>query len=325
MTSKRGASGEQESDHVLVSRNPATLNIVDEFRETTPAEVDEAVTEARAAQPEWAERTPDERLDVLDRLRELVLERTDEVVATISQETGRPPAGALAGDVSILLNMLAYLTSHGPEILEEPINLGLAAVGESKVVREPLGVVGVISPWNVPMGIPSKQVIPPLFAGNAVVLKPAEETPVTAFLLRDLLREAGLPEDVLRVVPGRGSTTGQALVETNVDYVFFTGSTEAGAEVEQTCSARGIPTCLELGGSDPAVVLSDADLDLSVDGIVWARFAAAGQACCSVKRLYVHRSLSTQSSATESSSGSRNWRSATMDTTRWVRSFERKP
>jgi len=281
-----------EGGHVVVSRNPATLEVNDEVPEATPAEVEQAVADAQAAQAEWADWAIESRLSVLRRFQDLLLARKEEVARTVSAETGKPHGEAIATELSPVLNTIKFATSEGPGILEEPIPLGrAAATGQSTIVREPLGVVGTITPWNYPFGIPGSEVVPILLAGNAVVLKPAEETTLTALLLRDLLHEAGLPADAFAVVPGRGRVTGQALSDADVDFLSFTGSAEVGFQLDEACSRRGVPTCLELGGSDPAIVLADANLDLAADGILWARFSNAGQSCAAVKRLFVEEAV----------------------------------
>lgn len=286
------AEASVEESGTVVSRNPATGDVVTEVPEADAAAVERAVADARAAQPAWADRPVAERLAVLNRFRDLVLDRRDEVVATVGRETGRPPADVIAADVAPLLDTVEYLDRRGVAVLEEQIPADrLIAMGDSRVVREPLGVVAAIAPWNLPVAIPATQVLPALFAGNSVVLKPAEQTPASADLLADLLHEAGLPDGVLQVVHGHGPVTGQALLESDVDHVAFTGSSEVGATVAETCAARGVSTCLEQGGSDPAVVLPDADLEHAADGITWARFVAAGQTCGAVKRVYAHRSV----------------------------------
>ncbi|HKJ58393.1 MAG TPA: aldehyde dehydrogenase family protein [Halobacteriales archaeon] len=294
MSSGVEESGVEESDegHIVVSRNPATLEVNDEVPEATPADVAEAVADAAAAQPGWAARPIEERLAVIRRFQELLLARKEEVAETVSAETGKPLGEAIATELSPVLNAVAFASDEAPGILEESIPLGgFSSTGKSTIVREPLGVVGMITPWNYPFGIPGSEVVPTLLAGNAVVLKPAEETTLTGLLLRALLHEAGLPQDLFAVVPGRGRVTGQALVDADIDFLSFTGSAEVGYELDEACERRGIPTCLELGGSDPAIVLADANLDLAADGILWARFSNAGQSCAAVKRLYVEASV----------------------------------
>ncbi len=278
--------------HVIVTRNPATLEVNDEIPETDAETVEAAVADAAAAQPGWADRAVEDRLAVLERFQELLLERRGAVAETVTAEVGKPAGEAVSAEVAPALSAVEFLSERGADLLAEEIPLGtLESVGESTVYREPVGVVGMITPWNYPFGIPASEVAPTLFAGNAVVLKPAEETTLTAFLLRDLFEEAGLPEDLLHVVPGRGEVTGQALAESGVDHLSFTGSTEVGNHLREVTAGTGTSVCLECGGSDPAIVMPDADLELTADGILWARFANAGQSCAAVKRVYAHNAI----------------------------------
>jgi succinate-semialdehyde dehydrogenase/glutarate-semialdehyde dehydrogenase len=283
------AAGER---HAIVTRNPATLEVNDEVPETDAEAVEAAVVDAAAAQPAWAERDVEERLAALERFQELLLDRRETVAETVTAEVGKPAGEAVSAEVAPALSAVEFCSKRGVDLLEEEIPLGaLESVGDSTVYREPVGVVGMITPWNYPFGIPASEVVPTLFAGNAVVLKPAEETTLTAFLLRDLLEEAGLPADLLQVVPGRGEVTGQALAESGVDHLSFTGSTEVGNHLREVTAGTDTTLCLECGGSDPAVVMPDADLDLAADGILWARFANAGQSCAAVKRVYAHGAI----------------------------------
>jgi len=275
--------------HTIVTRNPATLEVNDEIPEADAETVEAVVADAAAAQPAWSDRDVEDRLAVLDRFREVLLERKTEVAETVTSEVGKPLGEAIGVEVAPALNAVQFLGERGADLLAEEVPLGaLESVGESTVYREPVGVVGMITPWNYPFGIPASEVVPTLFAGNAVVLKPAEETTLTAFLLRDLLEEAGLPADLVQVVPGRGEVTGQALAESGVDHLSFTGSTEVGEHLREVCAGTATTVCLECGGSDPAIVMPDADLELAADGICWARFSNAGQSCAAVKRVYAH-------------------------------------
>jgi acyl-CoA reductase-like NAD-dependent aldehyde dehydrogenase len=290
-TSEEATAG-ADAEHTIEITDPTTGGVVDTVAETEPDTVQSVVEAAARAQRAWADRSIAERRAVVKRARELILERRDDLAATISAENGKPPGEAIGAEIGPALDTASFLVSRGPDILEEDIDLSaLAAVGDSTVVREPVGVVGLITPWNYPFGIPVAEALPALFAGNAVVLKPAEETTLTALELADLLHEAGVPEDLFQVVPGRGATTGQALSEADIDHLSFTGSAEVGFTLEEACEARGVSTCLELGGSDPAIVLADADLDLTADGITWSRFANAGQSCGAPKRLFAMESI----------------------------------
>ncbi|MGA8065836.1 MAG: aldehyde dehydrogenase family protein, partial [Terriglobales bacterium] len=159
-----------------------------------------------------------------------------------------------------------------------------------RILQEPYGVVGIISPWNYPFSIPATEVTAALVAGNAVVLKPSELTPLIALELQALLREAGVPEEIFQVLPGEGAT-GAALVGSAIDKLVFTGSVGTGRRIAQIAAERLLPVVLELGGKDPMLVLEDADVDVASSGAIWGAFVNAGQTCLSVERCYVHRSL----------------------------------
>lgn len=302
MSGVRETGGESEDQGIwgdedsIVSRNPATLEEIGEVTEEQPEGVQEAVADAREAQREWGDWRESERLEVLNRFRTELLRRKHEVADTVANETGKAPAEAVSAEVAPVLDAVKFVDERGAGILEERVRLGnsLLMDRKSKVVREPVGVVGVISPWNYPFGIPASQIVSMLYAGNSVVLKPAEQTPLSAELFQDLMTDAGLPGDVLQVVHGRGGVTGQALVESSVDHLFFTGSTDVGLEIHESASQRRKPVCLEMGGSDPALVLSDADLELAADGVVWARYMNAGQTCTAAKRVYVEEDVAPE-------------------------------
>src|SRR5208283_4482042 len=159
-----------------------------------------------------------------------------------------------------------------------------------RILHEPYGVVGIISPWNYPFSIPATEALAALVAGNAVALKPSELTPLIALELQALLREAGVPDDVFQVLPGEGET-GAALVKSAIDKLVFTGSVDTGRRIAQIAAERLLPVVLELGGKDPMLVLEDADVDVASSGAVWGAFVNAGQTCLSVERCYVHQSL----------------------------------
>jgi succinate-semialdehyde dehydrogenase/glutarate-semialdehyde dehydrogenase len=163
----------------------------------------------------------------------------------------------------------------------------------SRIIYKPLGVVGIISPWNFPWAIPLGEVVMALMAGNAVVLKPSELTPLTGLKIKDVFSRAGLPEGLLHVVTGEGAT-GAALVDAGVDKIMFTGSVATGKRVAEQAARNLIPVVLELGGKDPMIVLEDADLETAASAAVWGAFSNSGQACASVERLYVHESIAPQ-------------------------------
>lgn len=278
---------------ILSVTNPATGEKVGEVPAFSRAEVDAAVARARAAQPAWGALPPKERARRLRRVQEELLAARAEVALVVTRETGKPLTEALGVDVLAALDSLQWVAKHGPRVLaRETVRLGnpLFLGRVSHLEHAPLGVVGVISPWNYPLAIPAGNVAYALMAGNAVVLKPASYTPLTALKLREVMTRAGIPEDVFVVVPGSGRETGNALVEASIDHLVFTGSVPVGREVDARLAARGVRSTMELGGSDPAIVLADAP-SWAARAVAWARFTNCGQTCAATKRAYVHRSI----------------------------------
>ncbi|MFN8580268.1 MAG: aldehyde dehydrogenase family protein [Gemmatimonadaceae bacterium] len=212
-----------------------------------------------------------------------------EVATTIHRETGKPVAEALAAEVAVTLDMASFVSREAPMFARAPwFTPSSLALWRKRVqiAHEPHGVIGVISPWNYPFMLPAGVVLSALATGNAVVLKPSELTPSSAALLGDLLTEAGLPPGLLSVVQGDGQT-GAALATGGIDKLFFTGSVATGRRVSVACAEQFVPCVLELGGSDAAIVLDDADIEHAASGIVWGRCANAGQTCVAPKRVFV--------------------------------------
>jgi succinate-semialdehyde dehydrogenase/glutarate-semialdehyde dehydrogenase len=227
---------------------------------------------------------------VLRRLHDLVLDRVDEGMDLVQMESGKARADAFveAGDVAVVARYYGY---HGEAVLAKREPLGfIPFLTRVEVNRLPVGTVGIIGPWNYPLTMAISDALPALLAGNAVVIKPAEQTPLTALWAATLLDDAGLPRDLLQVVVGDGPTLGPVLVA-GVDYLHFTGSTAVGRLVAAQAADRLVAVSLELGGKNPMIVLDDADLDEAAAGAIQACFSSAGQLCVSVERLYVPRGL----------------------------------
>ena len=251
-----------------------------------PADVDDAVRQARDAQRGWASQSLDQRTAVLSRVHDLVLDRREELLDLVAIESGKVRRDAFEEILDVATNA-RYYGSRADEFLAPRRRDGaVPLLTRTEEYRRPVGVVGVIAPWNYPLTLAVSDAVPALVAGNAVVLKPAEETPFTALRVAELLYEAGLPEDVFQVVPGRGSEVGPALID-RVDHVSFTGSTETGRSVARRAGENLVDCSLELGGKNPMVVLADADLDDAVEGAIRGAFTNAGQLCISFERLYV--------------------------------------
>ncbi|HJQ31580.1 MAG TPA: aldehyde dehydrogenase family protein [Pyrinomonadaceae bacterium] len=292
-TRSEGADTRPEAAREIVSYDPATGEEVGRVPLRSADEVAAAVARARAAQKGWGARSFRERAGVVMRARALVLEEMDEVAALISRESGKPAAEAIAMEIVPTLDLMQFFARKSERMLRpEKIDIGLYRfMGRSSVIEyRPLGVVGIISPWNFPWATPLGEVVMGLMAGNCVVLKPSELTPLVGLKVGEVFRRAGLPEGVLEVVTGDGST-GAALVEAGVDKIMFTGSVPTGRRVAEAAARKLIPVVLELGGKDPMIVFEDADLEAASEAAVWGAFANSGQACASVERCYVHESI----------------------------------
>ena len=291
--STRTLPAQVESAKEIISYDPATGDEIGRARLTSPEEVKQAVIKARRAQPAWASLSFKERGRVILKARELMLSERDEIAQLISRETGKPAAEALSMEIVPTLDAMHYF-AHASEDLLRPQKIDIGQYGlmgrSSQLVFKPLGVIGIISPWNFPLATPADEVVMALMAGNAVVLKPSELTPLIALKIGEIFRRAGLPAELFEVVTGDGST-GAALVDARLDKIMFTGSVATGKRVAERAAKYLTPVVLELGGKDPMIVLEDANIENAARGAVWGAFANAGQACASVERCYVHESI----------------------------------
>jgi succinate-semialdehyde dehydrogenase/glutarate-semialdehyde dehydrogenase len=277
----------------VVSLNPATGKTLCEFQCASEGEVRAAVGRAHAAQAAWNDLGIRCRISVLRGFQRGLHEKKSEVADAITREAGKPYAEALVTEVLVVLDAARFLIDSAHRLLsDEPVAHGNLAtkLKSGQLVREPYGVVGIISPWNYPFSIPATETLAALVAGNTVVLKPSDLTSLVALELQALLHAAGVPEDVFQVVVGDGAT-GSALVDAPIDKLVFTGSVATGKRIAVVAAERLLPVVLELGGKDPMLVLDDADVDVASSAAVWGAFVNAGQACLSVERCYVHRSL----------------------------------
>jgi succinate-semialdehyde dehydrogenase/glutarate-semialdehyde dehydrogenase len=230
------------------------------------------------------------------RAREIVLDQVDEIATLISRETGKPPAEATSMEIVPTLDLMNYFARNTASILDHrKIDIGqYGLMGRSSyVVHKPLGVVGIISPWNFPWATPLDEIVMALMAGNAVVVKPSELTPLTALKIADVFKQAQLPDGLLAVVTGDGST-GAALVESGVNKIMFTGSVNTGKRVAEAAAKHLVPVVLELGGKDPMIVCEDANLANAARAAIWGAFCNSGQACASIERCYVHESVAEE-------------------------------
>ncbi len=273
----------------LRARSPATLEPIGEFDCATAEDVDAAVRRAREAQAGWAALSFRERRSHLEALLEQFVKRQDEIVDAVVRETGKARAEAIAMEVFAPCDAIAYWAKHAERHLRPERRRIHGIMGLAKkltVVWEPLGVVGLITPWNGPIALTVVPTVQALMAGNTVVHKPSEVTPFSAGVVRDFALAAGLPPDVYQVVQGDGET-GAALVEADVDKIAFTGSVATGREVAEACGRRLVPCTLELGGKDAMIVCADADLDRAAEGAVLGSCMNTGHYCCGTERVYV--------------------------------------
>jgi acyl-CoA reductase-like NAD-dependent aldehyde dehydrogenase len=277
----------------IVSVNPATGEVLRELESAGEGEVELAVARAHAAQPAWDGLGLRHRIAVMREFQAKLYGRKSEIAAAITREVGKPLAEALVTEVLVVLDAARFLIDNAWGLLrDEPVPHGnlVTKLKSGWLVREPHGVIAIISPWNYPFSIPATETLAALVAGNAVVLKPSELTPLVALELASLLHSAGVPEDVFQVVVGEGPA-GAALLRSPIDKLVFTGSVATGKRIAAAAAERLLPVVLELGGKDPMLVLDDADVDVASSAAVWGAFVNAGQACLSVERCYVHRSL----------------------------------
>jgi acyl-CoA reductase-like NAD-dependent aldehyde dehydrogenase len=268
--------------------NPATGQPIRTVPLTPPEDVSSMVAHARDVQPAWEAAGFECRARVLKRAQKWVTDNAERIVETIVSETGKTWEDAFGAEVTYAANGFGFWAKHAPQYLadEKVRSANPVVLGRKLVVRyRPVGVVGVIGPWNYPLTNSFGDCIPALAAGNAAILKPATATPLTSLLMLEALRECGLPDGVFQVAVGR-SDTAEALID-HVDMVMFTGSTETGRKVAQRAARRLIPVSLELGGKDPMIVLADADLERAANAATYYSMQNGGQTCISVERVYV--------------------------------------
>src|SRR5918912_3338816 len=266
---------------------PATGDTLGTFPKSGPEDVDRAVEAAKAAFEDWRLVPAPRRGEILFRFAQLLTEQKDDLAQLMAREMGKVLPEA-AGDVQEAIDMSFYMGGEGrrlfgqttPSELRDKFNMS---------VRMPIGVVGVITPWNFPIAIPSWKILPALVCGNTVVFKPATDTPLLGERFVELLAEAGVPHGVVNIVHGGGGTVGDALVRhPDVPVITLTGSRETGVEVLRTAADNLKHVHLELGGKNAIIVMDDADLDLAVEGIVWSAFGTSGQRCTAASRVIAH-------------------------------------
>jgi acyl-CoA reductase-like NAD-dependent aldehyde dehydrogenase len=282
------------SGNVLENRNPAdTTQLVGLFPSSSEEDVVDAINAAKAAREKWRLTPAPKRAEILFHAAQILVERKEDYAAQMTQEMGKVIAEA-RGDVQEAIDMTYLMAGEGRRLFGQTTPSELPDKFAMSV-RTPVGVAGLITPWNFPMAIPSWKAMPALVCGNTVVLKPAEDTPLSTYNLTQVLSEAGLPAGVLNVVFGEGPKAGAPMLDhPDVNLVSFTGSTEVGRIVSKACAPSFKKCHLEMGGKNIIIVMDDANLDLAIDGAVWGGFGTTGQRCTAASRVAVHKSVYRQ-------------------------------
>jgi acyl-CoA reductase-like NAD-dependent aldehyde dehydrogenase len=279
----------------IIVHSPATLRQIAELPVAQVADVAAAVERGRKAQALWQRTSFPERAETLYRLRDLLLDEGEKLADILTAETGRPRAEVYGNELFYLCDAIGMWAKKSATYLRaEKIRASFPLLKVKKVVSvyQPRGVIGVISPWNFPLTLTLGEAIPALMAGNAVVIKPSELTPMSAIFGAEIADKAGFPENLLQVVAGYGATA-EALID-HADMIAFTGSVETGKRVMHRAAERLVPVSLELGGKDPMIVLKDADLDRAAGACVWGALMNCGQTCTSIERVYVEAPVYAQ-------------------------------
>lgn len=290
-----------ESKSTFKSVNPSTGDSIGQVDMASESDVQQAVSAANDSFYDWKEKGVEERANILSNVVDLLYENYGEqgevtpLKQLIIDETGKRLPDA---DIEVVesADFLKYFVEKGPEVLRPEnleLNEELWPTKESTIYSEPIGVVGVIKPWNYPLELPIWSIGAALIAGNTVVLKPSELSSFVGKEIGRIFKEAGLPDGVINVITGDGET-GRYLVESDIDMISFTGGQSTGKEIANKCSSKLVQTTLELGGNDAAIVTPDVDLELAANGLVWGAFTNAGQVCVGAKRLFVHESIAEE-------------------------------
>ena len=273
------------------NRNPATWSeLIGRFPSSGPKDVEQAVRSAIRSFALWKKTPAPARGDVLRRVGDVLTARKEEIARAMTREMGKVLAET-RGDVQEGIDTAYYAASEGRRLFGHTVPSELRSKWAMSF-RRPIGVAGIITPFNFPMAIPTWKIFPALLCGNSVVFKPSADVPHTGTLLVEVLLEAGLPPEVIQLVHGRGRAVGNAIVNhPKVPLISFTGSTETGAKLGEICGRMHKRLSLEMGGKNAMIVMDDADLDLALDGVLWGAFGTTGQRCTATSRLLLHRKI----------------------------------
>jgi aldehyde dehydrogenase (NAD+) len=273
------------------NRNPAdSREVVGIFQDSDERDISAAVAAAQRAYATWRLVPAPKRGELLFRAAQLLVERKEQYAQDMTREMGKV-LNETRGDVQEAIDMAFFVAGEGRRLYGQTTPSELPNKFQMSI-RMPLGVCGLITPWNFPMAIPSWKILPALIVGNTVVIKPASDTPLSVFNFVQCLLDAGLPEGVVNIVTGGGGRVGEPLMRhPDVKVVSFTGSTEVGSHVARVCAEDMKHVSLEMGGKNPMIVMDDADLDLVVEGALWGAFGTSGQRCTATSRLIAHRAI----------------------------------
>ncbi len=277
----------------IISINPATLEEIGRLHAVPKEEVKGMVSRARAACPVWQRMGFKKRAQYLLKARKYLLDNIDDFAKTITLENGKPLTEALTSEIYPIADLIYYFAHNAEKLLKEyTISIGVMGLmaRSSRISFQPVGVVGIISPWNFPFSIPAGEAVMALLCGNAVILKPSSITSLIGKKIEEMLKAADIPPGIFQLLLG-GAENGEALVEARVDKLLFTGSEAVGQTVMGKCSQNLTPVVLELGGKDPMIVRADANLEQATSGAIWGAFVNSGQCCAGVERVYVHESV----------------------------------
>ncbi|HEU5050634.1 MAG TPA: aldehyde dehydrogenase family protein [Gemmatimonadales bacterium] len=286
-----GAWTEPKNGAYFENRNPAdTTDLIGRFPDSSPADIEAAVRSAWRGFELWRRTPAPARGDVLRRVGDLLVARKEKIADAMTREMGKVLAET-RGDVQEGIDTAYYAATEGRRLFGHVVPSELRQKW-AMTYRRPIGVAGLITPFNFPLAIPTWKMFPALLCGNAVIIKPSEDVPHTTHLLVEILLEAGLPPEVIQLVHGRGETVGKALVEhPRVPVISFTGSTATGSTIGETCGRMHKRLSLEMGGKNAMIVMDDADLDLALEGVLWGAFGTTGQRCTATSRLILHRKI----------------------------------
>jgi acyl-CoA reductase-like NAD-dependent aldehyde dehydrogenase len=270
--------------------HPATGKLIGELDETPIYEVPRMYQNADQASKPWGKKTLAERLQWLKKLRIHLVDQIDDIAQVIQDSTGKVPMEALSADMLTIVDMIKHFEKYAHKILKtQKVPTPILFFGKKSYIEyKPRGVVLVISPWNFPLSL--APVLSALVAGNSVILKPSEITPLIGQLIETIFKDIGFPAHVVQVAHG-GKELGSRLVQENPDYIFFTGSVATGKKIQQEAARYLIPTTLELGGKDPMIVCADAHIERAVHAALWGGLTNSGQVCMSVERIYVQKEI----------------------------------